>query len=52
METVDVELVVTTVSMPLAALIATTLFIGILVGVLGRTVWNFTHWRKSKAKKT
>lgn len=50
METIDVELVVTTVSMPLAALIAATLFIGFLLGFFGRTMLNVRKWRKSKSK--
>lgn len=49
METIDVELVITTVSMPLAALIAATLLIGFLLGFFGRTLLNVRKWRKNKS---
>ena len=54
LEPTDLELIVTEVQLPLAALLSVTLLIGFCLGILANAMWKIHRWRieKSKGKAT
>lgn len=52
LEATQVELVFTTLTLPLAALLSITLLIGFLMGLFASALWRVRNWRaKSRDKK-
>lgn len=51
LEETNVELVFTTVTLPLAALLTITLLIGVTLGLSLSAMWRVHNWRASKAKE-
>ncbi|MEM8735714.1 MAG: hypothetical protein AAGG44_15885 [Planctomycetota bacterium] len=54
LEPTDLELIITEVKLPLAALLSVTLLIGFCLGILANAMWKVRKWRaeKSKTKST
>lgn len=50
LEETDLELVFTTITMPLAALLSITLACGFALGFFVRTFWKVRSWRNHKKK--
>lgn len=50
LETISVELIVTTVELPLAALLLATLLAGFALGFLTNTMWKVRQWRLGRSR--
>lgn len=50
LEETRLELIVTTVTLPLAALLLVTLAIGFAMGLFMPTIWKMRSWRRGKNK--
>ena len=51
LEATPVELIITTVTLPLAGLLMVTLAIGFAMGFFVNTIWKVRSWRRAKATK-
>ncbi|MFK7736978.1 MAG: lipopolysaccharide assembly protein LapA domain-containing protein [Pirellulaceae bacterium] len=50
LETISVELLFTTVELPLAALLLATLLAGFALGFLTNTMWKVRQWRLGRSR--
>jgi uncharacterized integral membrane protein len=50
LETTSVELIITTVKMPLAALLLATLLAGFALGFFANTMWKVRRWRRGRSQ--
>ena len=48
LEETEVELIVATIKLPLAALLLVTLALGFALGLFTNTIWKVRSWRRSK----